>query len=63
MRPLAQKPKVQWKDTSPVPSLGETLKLKTLKLIKKLKLKPEQNESVYSQSFIARERDVIKRIR
>ena len=40
----------------------EELKQKTEKLIKKLKLKPERNESQYSQSFIDRERSVIRRI-
>jgi hypothetical protein len=36
--------------------------MKTTKLIKKLKLKPTANESQYSQSFIERERDMVKRI-
>ena len=35
----------------------------TEKLIKKIKLKPSDSESVYSQSFMDRERDMIKRIK
>ena len=42
--------------------MGDLLKMKTTKLVKKLKLKPTSNESQYSQSFIERERDMIKRI-
>lgn len=36
---------------------------KTQKFIKKLKLKPSKNESLYSQSFIDRERSLIRRVK
>jgi len=39
------------------------LKQKTNNLIKRLNLKPATNESLYSQSFIERERNVVKRIK
>ena len=40
----------------------ETLKSKTAKLIKQVRLQPLPNESAYSQSFINRERALVKRI-
>ena len=48
------------------PQDGEEVEKKAVlkqQLIKKLELKPNFNESVYSQSFIDRERDIIKRIK
>lgn len=41
----------------------EKFEKKSASLIKKLKLKPKKTESYYSQSFIDRERDVIKQMR
>ena len=41
----------------------EDLEKKTSNLIKKLRLKPRQNESLYSQTFMDRERNVIKEMR
>lgn len=37
--------------------------MKTKSLIQKLQLKPKTNESSYSQTFINRERDVVKKLR
>ena len=42
---------------------SEIIKDKTKKLIAKIKLKPLKAESLYSQSFIDRERDIASRIR
>ena len=41
----------------------EKLKEQTKQLIHKLKLKPKLHESVYSQSFISRERNIVRRLK
>ena len=41
----------------------EMINERTEKLIKNLKLKPAPNESIYSQSFMDRERKIVRRLK